>query len=110
MYKGYEVFYKTPIEPILTKATEFNGNYYYYKMLNDEKRTMSLLGKFKCFGKRSSGNPAYDYDYEVIEFEKDYVLKNKADTIYCVGIPETGENMISIEGMFYKDYPIYYKM
>jgi hypothetical protein len=109
MYKGYELFYKTPIKNNISTATEFNDYYYYYKMLNDESKTMVPLGKFTGFGKRNSGSPYNDYDYEVYEFEKDFVYKNKSNIIFSVGIPQTDENMTCIEGMFYQDYPIYYK-
>jgi hypothetical protein len=72
MYKGYEVFYKTPIEPILTKATEFNGNYYYYKMLNDEMKLFVIFCVF-LLGAYVTSKHGYISDKQIEGFENDVV-------------------------------------
>ena len=107
-YKGNAVYYKKPILVHMHKATEFNDKYqYYYKEKNGEDEefpTHESIGKFVEFG-----NPYDDRDYNVLIFEKKKLFNNKINHIYCMGIPDTDENMILVEDMMYEGFPVYYK-
>ena len=47
-----------------------------YKVILREDTKEKILGSFKGHGKRSSTNRAEDYDYDVLEFENDCVIKS----------------------------------
>ena len=64
-------------------------------------------GKFNKLGIRNSTWGNDDNDYEVYEFMDDYISCIEKKNIYCIGIPESGEKMVEMVGMFFKEYPIY---
>ena len=108
-YKGYNIYYKKPIDVNIQPAREFNDKYiYYYKSLWSDAK-MELLGSFKGYGKRSSTNRNEDYDYDVLEFENDCVSW-ATERIYCTGISESDrKNMIEVEDMLYQEFSVYYE-
>jgi len=113
-----------------TITNYFNDNYiYYYKTKTSD---IKLLGKFQKISKRSTNSYHYDVDYEVIEFDEDFVLLNIVDcitslsklTVYKDNIKENELNvrniiyykeidnltykMILIDDMYYNDSQVYY--
>ena len=112
-YKGNVVYYRKPILVHMHKATEFNDKYhYYYREKNGENEvfpTHESIGKFVEFSKHWSGNPFDDRDYPVLVFENKTLFDNKINHIYCMGIPDSDENMILVEDMMYEGFPVYYK-
>jgi hypothetical protein len=108
-YKGYNIYYKKPINILVHQAKEFNDKYiYYYKSLWADSK-MELLGTFKGYGKRSSTNRNEDYDYDVLEFDNDCVSW-ATERIYCTGISEKDrKNMIEVEDMLYQEFSVYYE-
>ena len=109
-YNGYDLYYKEPIDISMHKATVMNAkyNYFYKSPYNEEVRS---LGTFKGLSKRSSNCRYDDYDYDVFEFsECDYITcsEKEKENLYCMGIPETGKNMVLLDGMLSQGYPVYY--
>jgi hypothetical protein len=106
---GYELYYKEPIDINMHKATVMNAKYnYFYK--SPYYDTTRNLGTFKCVSKRSSNCRYDDYDYDVFEFsEYDHLACSEKENLYCMGIPETGKNMILIDGLLSQGYPVYYQ-
>ena len=105
-YKGKQLFYKKQISTELKPVTEFSDNYFYYNIQADK---ITPLGKFKQMGKHRTNLLYNDYDHETYEFENDIVFTINKHTIFCTGIPHSDANMVPIEELFYKDYPVYYK-
>ena len=107
-YKEFELYYKKEIDNIMTKATIFDSNYkYFYK--SHDSIVVKPLGYFKHIGKKSSESRYYDFDYDIYQFDEDFVLCSKKDCIFCIEQPIYYENMVLIEDMFYLEYPVYYK-
>ena len=108
---GYELYYKEPIDVQMQKATVMNSKYnYFYKSPHKSPYNEDVLnlGTFKGLSKRSSNCRYDDYDYDVFEFsEYDYIACSEKRNLYCVGIPETGENMVLLDGMLSQGYPVY---
>ena len=107
-HNGYDLYYQEPIDTNMRKATIMNAkyNYFYKSPYNDNIKT---LGQFTQQSKRSSNARYNDYDYDVFEFtEYDYIACSEKENLYCMGIPESGKNMVRVEGMFYLEFPIYY--
>jgi hypothetical protein len=107
---GCKIYYKEPIDIRMHKATVMNAKYnYFYKSPDNEE--VRGLGTFKGLSKRGSNCRYDDYDYEVFEFsEYDYITcsEKEKENLYCTGIPETGENMVLIDGILSQGYPVYY--
>jgi|LauGreSBDMM110SN_4_FD.fasta_scaffold16385_2 hypothetical protein len=107
-YKGYPLYYKSPIDITIHKASIFNDKYiYYYKLPNSQD--MKLIGRFKSIERRSCPLLYYDCDYTVHIFEEEIIDSSKIESIYCRGIAETSENMILLDDTFYQNFPLYYK-
>jgi hypothetical protein len=97
-YNDYNLYYKKPIVDTIALAEEFNDKYtYFFKCPITDK--LHPLGKFKYRN---------DFDSEVYEFTEGFITLSERDYIYCKGIPESGENMILVEGMFNLEFPVYY--
>ncbi len=108
-YKGFDLYYRSEIDNKAHPATVFNDKYNYFYKSPYNNDAVKELGKFKGLSKRSSNFRYNDYDYDVYEFENDYISCDEKKYIYCTGIPESGENMKKIEGMEYLDlYAVYY--
>jgi hypothetical protein len=107
-HKGFELYYKKKIDNTMTKATIFDNNYKYFYKLPDSIVVRSL-GYFKYIGKKSSESRYYDFDYDIYQFDEDFVLCSKKDNIFCIEQPMHYENMVLMEDMFYFEYPVYYK-
>jgi len=113
-YKGFDLYYKKPIDTSMQKAVVFDDKYvYYYKC--PHTNIQKSLGKYLGVGKRNTDIRSYDYDFEVYEFELDYIAFTSKSNIYCEGIPDLDndglyDNMILMEKTFYMDYPVYYKI
>ena len=115
-HNNCKVYYKKPINTNFHKATVFNDNYNYYYYYNnislsedeDDLDLCRPIGKFQRMSKVNLGFPNRDIDYDVYVFEKDKIISNKKNLIYCCGIPDSDENMVLIEDTFYQDYPMYY--
>ena len=107
-YNNYNLYYKKPIAVELTLATEFNDKYnYFFKC--PITSNIHPLGKFKYINKGSSRHRWDDYDYEVYEFTEGFInFLTERENVYCKGIPESGENMLLLEGMFNLEFPVYY--
>ena len=106
-HEGYNIYYKTPVNGGIHKATVFDDKYtYYYKSASSNN--MRPLGKFKYYSKRSSMTRWDDYDYEVIEFTEDYINLDEKNNVYCEVIHESGEHMIHVDSLLYKGYEVYY--
>lgn len=106
---GYELYYKEPIDVQMQKATVMNAKYNYFHKAPYHEGGVRNLGTFKGLSKRSSNCRYDDYDYDVFEFsEYDYIACSEKRNLYCVGIPETGENMVLLDGMLSQGYPVYY--
>jgi hypothetical protein len=113
-YKGFELYYKKPVDVNLRKATIFNNDYNYYYHCGDEP--LKLLGYFKGMSKVNLGCPFTDIDYDVYEFDKDKIFCTKKEFIYCSEIPyskydiDNNNEFFIVEEMLYLNlYPIYYK-
>ena len=106
-HEGYNIYYKTPVNAGIHKATVFDDKYTYY-VRSTLSNNMRPLGKFKYYSKRSSMQRWNDYDYEVIEFTNDYVDLDERNHVFCEVIPESGEHMIHVESLLYKGYEVYY--
>lgn len=107
-HNGSDLYYQEPINTTMQKATKMTAkyNYFYKSPYNDIVQT---LGQFTQQSKRSSNARYNDYDYDVFEFtEYEYIACSDKENLYCMGIPESGENMVRVEGMFYLEFPIYY--
>ena len=106
---GYNLYYKEPIDISMHKATVMNAKYnYFYKSPHNEE--VLKLGTFKGLSKRSSNCRYDDYDYDVFEFsECDHLAcsEKEKENLYCMGIPETGENMVLLDGMLSQGYQVY---
>jgi len=108
-YKGFELFYRSEIDPNTHQATEFNDKYEYFYKSPYNNDTLKSVGKFVGVRIRSSNLRYNDYDYDVYEFTNDYISCSEKKDIYCKGITESGENMIEIAEMKYlKKYPVYF--
>ena len=106
LFKGYDTYYKSPIETSMHKATVMNDKYVYYlKTSLDDTR---LLGKYLRMTKISVSLPHFDMDYDAYQFEQDKIICNSPN-IYCCGIPDIDENMIRIEDATYQNCEMYYK-
>ena len=106
-YNGCNLYYKKPINIEMHKAIEMSDKYFYYKK-SSYSDSYIPLGKYKYKAVRSSNCRYDDYDYDVYEFTEDYISCNEKGIIYCKGIPESSENMICFDNMYYQEYPIYY--
>jgi hypothetical protein len=107
-YKGFEMYYKIPVNIEIQKAYVFSDKYtYYYK--TESSDNMQLLGKFKYMGKVSCNSYHHDYDYDAYFFDTTHILTNKKSCIYCCVISDSEENMVPIEDTTYGTYPVYYK-
>jgi hypothetical protein len=107
-YKGFELYYKKEIDNIMTKATIFDSNYkYFYK--SPDSIVIKNLGYFKYIGKKSSESRYYDFDYDIYQFDEDFVLCSNKDCIFSIEQQIYYENMVLIEDMFYLKYNVYYK-
>jgi len=112
-YKGFELYYKKPVDVNLRKATIFNNDYNYYYKSGDEP--IKLLGYFKGICKVNLGCPFSEYDYDVYNFDNDKIFYTKKEFIYCSEIPYSkhdndNNTFFIIEEMFYLElYPVYYK-
>ena len=103
---GEGLYYKKPIIIEMHKADVMDSkHYYYYK--SPYVTEYRPLGKFNKLGIRNSTWGNDDNDYEVYEFMDDYISCIEKKNIYCIGIPESGEKMVEMVGMFFKEYPIY---
>jgi len=103
---GSELYYKKPVDIVIHKASVMDSkHFYYYK--SPYVKEYRPLGQFNRLNKRSSNCLYNDYDYDVYEFTEDYISCEEKENIYCIGIPEKGENMVKMEGMFYQEYEIY---
>jgi hypothetical protein len=114
-YKGFNVYYKKKINMDIRLARKFDSDYIYYQKIPDNNVSsnfkMKLLGKFISRSKKNLGTYSYDADYDVYQFENDYVFCDQHDTIYCTDITNedlTAENMILIEDLYYQDHLVYY--
>lgn len=107
-YKGYNLYYKKPIDVSIHTATEFNDKYIYIYKDPYTKITPKTLGKFIRMSKRSSNCYWDDHDYEVYEFTNGYIPVSDKDNICCHGVSESDENMTLVEDMDYLGFPVYY--
>jgi len=107
-YKGFELYYKKELDNIMTKATIFNSNYKYF-YISPDSIVVKPLGYFKHIGKKSSNCRYNDFDYDIYQFDEDFVLCSKKDYIFSIEQPIYYENMVLIENMFHLDYPVYYR-
>ena len=106
-HKGFNLYYKKEIDENMNKATRFNNNYkYFYK--SPESNIIKSLGLFKHIGKKSSGSRYCDIDYDIYQFEEDFVFFSKKDNIYSIEQSVCYDNMVLIEDMFYLENPVYY--
>ena len=106
-YNDYNLYYKKPIVETINLAAEFNDKYtYFLKCPITDK--LHPLGRFKYINKNYSQQCWDDYVYEVYEFTEGFITLSERDYIYCKGIPESGENMILVEGLFNLEFPVYY--
>jgi hypothetical protein len=79
-YKGFELYYKKELDNIMTKATIFNSNYKYF-YISPDSIVVKPLGYFKHIGKKSSNCRYNDFDYDIYQFDEDFVLCSKKDYI-----------------------------
>lgn len=107
-HKGFDVYYKMPVNLEIQQATIFNDKYtYYYKTEGSD--SMYVLGQFKTMGKVHCNSYHHDYDYDAYFFDTREIVTSKKSCIYCCVIPDSEENMIPIEDTTYDNYPVYYK-
>jgi hypothetical protein len=87
---------------------EFNDKSTYFFLWPHEE-TPRPLGKYKGI-LRITGGRAYDYDYQVFQFELGNVVPEKRNQVFYTDIvPEYDENgFVPIAGMTYNDYPLFY--
>ena len=119
-YQEFDVYYRKLIDTRMQEANNIfdDKHIYYYKSEFTEK--LKLLGKYKGQTVRSSMywndyNYDYDYDYDVYEFINDKgeiedVICREYNYIYCVGVPESSENMYIINGLFHNDSECFMKI
>lgn len=105
---GLELYYKKPIDIAIHKAIVMDSKHFYY-FKSQYVTEYRALGQFNGLSKRSSNCRYNDYDYDVYEFTDDYISCSEKDNIYCIGIPESGEKMVKINGMLYQEYQVYYQ-
>ena len=107
-YKGYDVFYKKLLDDKLMKAFEFNNKYNYFYIILENKKN---LGKFIGRSKVNLGCPYNDIDYDILQFENDFVYLDKSENIYCLLlVEEIMNNMISLDNNYtFEDLPLFYK-
>ena len=111
-FNNSELYFRTPLTTVFTRATTFSDKYLYYHCLSSKVNydpDVKSLGKFVKISWHSSN----DYDYSVYEFEFGTV-KCKQDgrtdgNIYLVGIPDSDEGMMPVDNMLYHRWPIFYK-
>jgi hypothetical protein len=107
---GFYYFYRVPIDANMCQATEFNEHFrYYYKCTGIDSQKIQVLGTFIRNSKRNSGRREDDYDYDVYEFSDNFIPCSEKCNIYCVGIPESNDDMIPVINTFYGDFPVYCK-
>jgi len=112
-YKGFNVYYKQKINTDIRLARKFDGDCIYYQKISDVScnSKMKLLGKFITRSRKNLGTYSLDADYDVYQFENDYVFCDQSDKIYCTDIKNevlTVENMIVIKDLYYQDHLVYY--
>ena len=111
-FNNSELYFRTPLTTVFTRATTFSDKYLYYHCLSSKVNydpDVKSLGKFVKISRHSSN----DYDYSVYEFELG-IVKCKQDgrtdgNIYLVGIPDSDEGMMPVDNMLYHRWPIFYK-
>ena len=116
-YKGYPVYYRKLIDISLRKINRPNDfddkhNYYY---ISPYSKQQTFLGKYIGTSMRTTNIRSADYDYHVYEFindknENSNISIYEHNNIYCIGIPDSSENMIIIADMFYNEYQCFMNM
>ena len=113
-FNGSPLYFRTPLTKEFTRATIFSEKYIYFhtisSLVNESTDT-------KCLGNFIKMSKIKDEDTDNIinkdrllfyyEFQLGNVYCNKngktEGEIYLIGIPDSDQNMVQLENIFYKD-------
>uniref|UniRef100_A0A6C0IFJ4 Uncharacterized protein n=1 Tax=viral metagenome TaxID=1070528 RepID=A0A6C0IFJ4_9ZZZZ len=112
-FNGSPLYFRTPINNNMTRATIFSDKYIYFhtpSILHNNASDIKCLGKFVKMNIRNKNNS--DDFIQFYEFESGTVDCNKNGKtdgeLYLIGIPDSGENMIQLDHILYRDWPVFY--
>lgn len=109
------LYFRTPVINTMTRATIFSDKYIYFhtqSIIDNDMSNIKCLGNFIKMNTLKNENEIKDRLPFYYEFQLGNVYCNKngriEGEIYLIGIPDSDENMIQLENMLYKDWPVFY--
>jgi hypothetical protein len=111
------LYFRTPLTKEFIRATIFSEKYVYFhttSLLDNDMTDTKCLGNFIKMNKLKNEDEIINKDrlpfYYEFQLGNVYCNKNgkTEGEIYLIGIPDSDENMIQLENIFYKDWPVFY--
>jgi hypothetical protein len=111
------LYFRTPLTKEFIRATIFSEKYVYFhttSLLDNDMTDTKCLGNFIKMNKLKNEDEIINKDrlpfYYEFQLGNVYCNKNgkTEGEIYLIGIPDSNENMIQLENIFYKDWPVFY--
>ena len=109
------LYFRTPVINTMTRATIFSDKYIYFhtqSIIDNDMSNIKCLGNFIKMNTHKNENEIKDRLPFYYEFQLGNVYCNKngriEGEIYLIGIPDSDENMIQLENMLYKEWPVFY--
>lgn len=118
-FNDIPLYFRTPINNTMTRATTFSEKYIYFhtqSIINNDVSNIKCLGNFIKMNKFRNEDETTDENKDRLPFYYEFQLGNvycnkngrTEGEIYLIGIPDSDENMIQLENMFYKECPVFY--
>ena len=111
------LYFRKPLTKEFIRATIFSEKYVYFhttSLLENESTDTKCLGNFIKMNKLKNEDEIINKDrlpfYYEFQLGNVYCNKNgkTEGDIYLICIPDSNENMIQLENVFYKDWPVFY--
>ena len=113
------LYFRTPLTKEFTRATIFSDKYVYFHTpttVDNDMKDIKCLGNFIKMNKLTNEDDFINKNrlpfYYEFQLGNVYCNKNgkTEGELYLIGIPDSDENMIQLENIFYKDWPVFYTL